>query len=227
MRARPVSRCTQVIVQNRPARSCRRIASLSQPRIARRRAPPHRRGADRVAGERGHRGGLGALAADVADHRDPLVLADAEQVVEVAAHVGALARGPVERRAVDARRSRAARAAAASSAACARSPSAAGACARCRPRRRRGARTPPRARAAPGRAARPDAGHGEREHAEALAAQRHRHAQRGADAQLREQLVVARVARGGGDVRRVDLAVELGAARARDRRRALGALTGR
>ena len=33
------------------------------------------RGAQRVAGERGHRGGLGALALDVADQRRPAAVA--------------------------------------------------------------------------------------------------------------------------------------------------------
>ena len=57
----------------------------------------HDRGADRVAGERGHRGGLGALAAHVAHDREPLALAGREQVVEVAADLVALAARSVQR----------------------------------------------------------------------------------------------------------------------------------
>ncbi len=50
--------------------------------------------ADRVAGHRGQRGGIGALPADVA-HRDrPAAGAGLEDVVEVAADVVGLARGP-------------------------------------------------------------------------------------------------------------------------------------
>ena len=48
--------------------------------------------AERVAGERGHRGGLRPLAADVADQRRDAVAAGAEEVVEVAADLDPLAR---------------------------------------------------------------------------------------------------------------------------------------
>ena len=74
-----------------------------QPQDRRRRAPAHRRGADRVARHRGHRGRLGALAADVADDRVPLVLGGVEDVVEVAADLGALARRAVDGRELEAR----------------------------------------------------------------------------------------------------------------------------
>ena len=49
--------------------------------------------AQRVAGERGDRGGLRALALDVADQRRPAAVAGAEEVVEVAAELDALAGG--------------------------------------------------------------------------------------------------------------------------------------
>ena len=81
-----------MIVQNRPrlVLAQHRVVEPAQDRG--RRAAPHCGGADRVAREGGDRGGLGALSADVADHRDPLVLGDGEEVVEVAADLGALAR---------------------------------------------------------------------------------------------------------------------------------------
>jgi hypothetical protein len=60
-----------------------------------------RRGADRVARQRGHRRGLRALPADVADHHRPLAVAGAEAVVEVAADLVALAGGDVARGQVD------------------------------------------------------------------------------------------------------------------------------
>ena len=53
--------------------------------------------AQRVAGERGHRGRLRALAADVADDQRPAAVALREDVVEVAADLVALARGAVAR----------------------------------------------------------------------------------------------------------------------------------
>ena len=53
-----------------------------------------RRGAHRVAGERGHRGGVRALALDVADQRRPRAVAGREQVVEVAAELDPLAGRP-------------------------------------------------------------------------------------------------------------------------------------
>ena len=50
-------------------------------------------GAQRVAGQRGDRGGLRALALDVADQRRPAAVAGAVEVVEVAAELDALAGG--------------------------------------------------------------------------------------------------------------------------------------
>ena len=50
-------------------------------------------GAQRVAGERGHRRGVRALALHVADQRRPGPAAGLEEVVEVAAELDALARG--------------------------------------------------------------------------------------------------------------------------------------
>ena len=76
-----------------------RLADPAQDRC--RRAPLRRGGADRVARQRRHRGRLGALAADVADHREPVALGRREEVVEVAADLVLLAR-----RAVAARRPR-------------------------------------------------------------------------------------------------------------------------
>ena len=51
-------------------------------------------GAQRVAGERGDRCGVGALALDVADEGGPGAVAGAEEVVEVAAEFDALTRRP-------------------------------------------------------------------------------------------------------------------------------------
>ena len=79
------------------------------------------RRAQRVAGERGHRRRLGALALDVADQRGPAAVAGAEEVVEVAAELDALAGGVEAHGGGEARAPRAARPAAASAAACARS----------------------------------------------------------------------------------------------------------
>ena len=57
-------------------------------------------GAQRVAGERGHRGGVRALALHVADQRGPRPAAGLEEVVEVAAELDALA-GRAEATAAD------------------------------------------------------------------------------------------------------------------------------
>ena len=78
-----------------------RLAEQAQDR--RRGAPPDRRRPDRVARHGGHRGRLGALAADVADDRVPLLLGSVEDVVEVAAHLRALAGGAVQRRKLEPR----------------------------------------------------------------------------------------------------------------------------
>ena len=96
------SRCATAIVQKReePSRS---IASLTQRRIAAGECVLGRRGADRVARQRRHRRGLRALAADVADDREPVVLGRREEVVEVAADLVLLARRPVQRAGLDAR----------------------------------------------------------------------------------------------------------------------------
>ena len=66
-------------------------------------------GPDRVASERGDDGGLRALAADVAEDGEPVVVGELEHVVEVAADLVAVAGGPVRGRDVepgDARRRR-------------------------------------------------------------------------------------------------------------------------
>ena len=94
------------------ARVQKRLSSPPSRRIASLRSSQHDlravgvqggRGAHRVAGERGDGGGLGALAADVADHERPGAVAGREAVVEVAADLVALARGVVARRQLDAR----------------------------------------------------------------------------------------------------------------------------
>ena len=54
---------------------------------------PGRGGPERVPGQRRHRGGLGALAAHVAHHHEPLAVAHLHGVVEVAAEVRPLAGG--------------------------------------------------------------------------------------------------------------------------------------
>ena len=54
-------------------------------------------GGQRMAGQRGERGGLGALAHDVADDRRPATV-EGQQVIEVAPHLDGAARGPVRAR---------------------------------------------------------------------------------------------------------------------------------
>ena len=61
----------------------------------------HGAGADRVAGQRGDGGGVGALAADVADDQRPAAVADLEEVVEVAADL--VARPAARKRAATSR----------------------------------------------------------------------------------------------------------------------------
>ena len=68
-----------------------------------RRAAADRRGADRVARQRRHRGGLGALALHVADDREPVAVGGREDVVEVAADLVALAGGAVDGAELEAR----------------------------------------------------------------------------------------------------------------------------
>src|SRR3954451_5322879 len=74
------------------------IASLTQeglvedPEAVARQALLHRRGAPRVAGPCGHRGAVRPLPAAVPDHDGPAA-AGLEEVVEVAAHLGAFAGG--------------------------------------------------------------------------------------------------------------------------------------
>ena len=116
-----------------------------------------RRGAQRVAGERGDRGRLGALAADVADHQRPVAAAGREAVVEVAADLVAVAGGEVARGELDARDRGQLAAGAASAAACGRSGRAPRTAARCRARARRAGRGPRTARGRPPSASRVEA----------------------------------------------------------------------
>ena len=97
----PRRRAREVEVGEGDRREAPRRVGLAQHRVRqptqdrRRRAPPHGGRAHRVARQRGHRGRLGALAADVADDRVPLVLRGGEHVVEVAADLEPFARRPV------------------------------------------------------------------------------------------------------------------------------------
>ena len=123
-----------------------------------------------VAGERGQRGGVDALAADVADRDAPGAVAERERVVEVAADLDAPGRRPPAGRRGRARARREARAAAATPAASARP------CARARRAGRAPAR-PPSGRRAPEQVALVGveldaAREGERQHAERAARRR-------------------------------------------------------
>ena len=91
IRPSPIRRCACATVQKRPSVRCSRSALCSSASTPLGGCLVGRAGAQRVAGERGDRGGVRALALHVADQRRPGAAARRVEVVEVAAELDALA----------------------------------------------------------------------------------------------------------------------------------------
>ena len=122
----------QTRVRKRARAPSSRIAAFSRSSVAASGKPGARQGLDRVPGQAGHRRGLGAGAADVADDEAPRALPDREQVVEVPAGRRVLPRGLVDHADVEARAPSARTGAAGSSGAPGRRPGGRRAPGRCR-----------------------------------------------------------------------------------------------